>query len=103
MYRIEIGIISPARMNNWYSDDDNPYDVIEGKAMYSRSCNIYGITDCQKCLREEVQIDWGSWAFKADRKELEKLFKTLHWGFGLLDKRLEDYKEYAVVFIEEAW
>ena len=71
--------------------------------MYNRNCDIYGITRCQECLRDEVQIDWGSWAFKANRKELEELFKALHWGFGLLDKRLEDCKDYAVVFVEEAW
>lgn len=57
--------------------------------------------DCQKYLRDKIQIDWGSWAFKADRKELEDLFKRRNWGFGLLEKRLENGKDYAVVFIEE--
>lgn len=103
MYRIEIGKISKAREQNWHLNDENPYEVIEGKAMYSRSCDIYGINDCQKCLRDEVQIDWGSWAFKANREELEALFKTLQWGFGLLNKRLVDGEDYAVVFIEETW
>lgn len=101
MYSISIGKISRAREKNWYLDDENPYEVIEGKAMYSSSCDIYGIMDCQECLRDKAQIDWGSWAFRADRKELEELFKRRHWGFELLNKRLEDGKDYAVVFIEE--
>ena len=101
MYRISIGEISKDRVKNWNLGDDNPYAVIKGKAMYSKTCDIYGIMDCQKYLRDKIQIDWGSWAFKADRKELEDLFKRRNWGFGLLDKRLENGKDYAVVFIEE--
>ena len=60
MYGIRIGEISEARMRKWRLDDDNPFDVIEGKPILEGVCTIDGVLYCQECLREEVDVDWSS-------------------------------------------
>lgn len=99
MYTIRIGEISEERKKNWHLDDDNPYAVIGGKPICEDSCTIDGVLYCQECLRDEVQIDWGSWAYKGNASEIKALFRKLRW----VDNPLEDGKDYAVVFIEEVW
>ena len=101
MYGIKIGEISEARMRNWRLDDDNPFDVIEGKPILEGVCTIDGVLYCQECLREEVDVDWGSSAFKGNASEIEALLQKLKWQYETLD--LEDGKDYAIVFIEECW
>lgn len=38
MYEIMIGEISKARKRNWHLNDENPYDVIEGKS--TKLCTV---------------------------------------------------------------
>ena len=56
-----------------------------------------GIWKCQECLRDEVAVDWGSYAFRGNASEIGVLFRKLKWG----SVPLEEGKDYAVVFIEE--
>ena len=99
MYRIHVGRISEARKRNWYMKDDNPYAVTEGKLINEGSCTIDGIHACMKHLRDEVQIDWGSWAYKGNRQEIKALYRDLRWRCEVPDDIIPD-EDYAFVFIE---
>ena len=102
MYKLYIGNISPQRLENWFLKDDNPYGVWEGRELVCATCCFGAMGIASGLLREQVEEDWGSTAWKANRAELTELFRQC----GLETKQLaplEPGKDYAVVFLETVW
>ena len=101
MYKIVVGDISKSRLLDWFQKDENPYAVWEGPLLVSAVCNVASWRTADEFLRDHIDVDWGSVAWRADKQELTKLFSTCRWDVSKLQV-LEDKKDYAVVFIESA-
>ena len=101
MYKIIVGHISPARILDWFQKDENPYAVWKGEVLVSEVCNVASWRTADGFLRDRVDVDWGSVAWKANKQELTRLFHTCRWDASGLQS-LDDEKDYAVVFIESA-
>ncbi len=101
VYRILYGEISQSRKEKWDNGEENPYDVLQWSKEISARDWMEFLASGKKYLREEIQIDWGSFAWKATKNELLNLCKvpgiTVR-GVNKLDSEIE----YGVVFIEES-
>ena len=102
MYKIIVGNISDARRANWFSKDENPYAVWKGKALVEESCIGSVWVTADEILRDRVDIDWGSIAWKANKDELLRFFHAIKSNTTKLIK-LDSATDYAVVFIENVW
>lgn len=60
MYKIVVGQISPARVQNWALSDPNPYSVWEGKPVAAVNCRISTLSSADYCLRSRIDVDWGT-------------------------------------------
>lgn len=101
MYRIYYGELSEARKEKWDNEEDNPYAVLTWTKKISSNDWIGFLANARKYLREEIQIDWGSFAWKATGNELMNLNNVR--GICVEGvKKLDSYGEYGVVFIEES-
>lgn len=100
MYTIYYGELSESRKETWDTGEDNPYQVLQDTRKISANDWMGFLGVARKHLREEIQIDWGSFAWKATKNELINLCKVP--GISARGvKSLEADKEYGVVFIEE--
>lgn len=101
MYKIVVGNISSARILDWFQKDENPYAVWEGETLVLQVCNVASWRTADEFLRDHVDVDWGSVAWRANKQELARLFVACRWDTSKL-QALENEKDYAVVFIESA-
>ena len=63
---------------------------------------FYGTITADEMLRDHVDVDWGSIAWRANKAELLRFFEVCKLNVSSL-KQLEPAKDYAVVFIEAVW
>lgn len=99
MYKLMIGEICEKRLNDWRSNDPDAAAILKN-IMFETDCSMGTLPIAGKNFHDEVQIDWGSFAWKAFRSELKKFFKRK----GLPEAELapfDEYKEYGVVYIDE--
>lgn len=97
--KIYYGDISEARQKQWNSGDDNPYEVL-GDNMSSISCDWMEFFDFARShFSEEIQVDWGSFAYKCSGKELLKLENSCCASVEN-SREIDPEKEYGVVYIE---
>ena len=102
MYKIIVGEIAEKRRENWFCADENPYGVWDGKALVETNCYIGTWTVADGLLRDRVDVDWGSNAWKGEKAELIRFFEAAGLN-GLLLDALTPEKDYAVVFLETVW
>ena len=102
MYKMIVGEISRARKQQWDLKNDNPYSVWEGHALAAETCRISALSSADYCLRDRVEVDWGSIAWKGNPKEIRRLFEVERLNDAGL-RHLEQGKDYAVVFLELCW
>ena len=102
MYKLYVGNLSAKRQENWFCLDDDPYSVWEGDALICQICTIGTPACAGRILRDQIEVDWGSTAWKATKAELTQLFEECKLDRTLL-KVLEKDKDYAVVFLETVW
>lgn len=99
MYKMIVGEIGSMRKDRWDIKSDNPYSVWDGKPFAAESCRISALSSADYCLRERVDVDWGSVAWKGNAKEIQRLFEAERLDVsGLRD--LKPGKDYAVLFLE---
>ena len=101
MYKIVVGRISSSRILNWFQKNENPYGVWEGTTLVWQVCNVATWRTADEFLRDHVDVDWGSVAWRANKQEITRFFETCHWNLTQLEI-LEPDVDYAVVFIESA-
>ena len=101
MYKMIVGEISRPRREKWDLKSDNPYSVWDGKAYAAENCRISALSSADYCLRNRLDVDWGSVAWKGNAKEIEKLFEAERLNDTGLHS-LEEGKDYAVLFLEIA-
>lgn len=101
MYKMIVGEIGSMRKDRWDVKNDNPYSVWDGKPFAAEECRISALSSADYCLRNRVDVDWGSVAWKGNDKEIRRLFEAERLNArGLKD--LKPGKDYAVLFLELA-
>ena len=101
MYKMIVGEISRRRKDRWDIPCDNPYDIWDGKAYAAETCRISALSSADFCLKDRMDVDWGSVAWKGSAGEIRRVFAAER----LNDKglaALEEGKDYAVLFLESA-
>ena len=101
MYKMIVGEIGSMRRNKWDIKNDNPYSVWDGKPFAAENCRISALSSADYCLRNRVDVDWGSVAWKGNAKEICRLFEAERLDASGL-KDLKPGKDYAVLFLELA-
>lgn len=99
MYKMIVGEISRMRRDKWDIKSDNPYSVWDGKAFAAENCRISALSSADYCLRDRVDVDWGSVAWKGNAREISRLFEAERLNASGL-QNLEQGKDYAVLFLE---
>ena len=102
MYKLIVGNISSERQIDWFRKDETPYAVWEGTAIAEETCIGSTWVTADEMLRDHVDVDWGSIAWRANKAELIRFFEVCELNISSL-KQLEPAKDYAVVFIETVW
>ena len=102
MYKLIVGNISSERQIDWFRKDENPYAVWEGTTIAEETCIGSTWVTADEMLRDHVDVDWGSIAWRANKAELIRFFEVCELNISSL-KQLEPAKDYAVVFIEAVW
>lgn len=98
MYKLKIGEISRERNKDWFISSVAADEVLE-PVLIEKDCTMAALPLAAKTFRDEVQLDWGTFAWKAVKSELKKFFRKK----GLSEQELEafdEYKEYGVVYID---
>ena len=101
MYKMIVGEISRPRREKWDLKSDNPYSVWDGKAYAAENCRISALSSADYCLRNRLDVDWGSVAWKGTATEIRRLFEAERLNDTGLNS-LEEGKDYAVLFLEIA-
>lgn len=101
MYKMIVGEISRPRREKWDLKSDNPYSVWDGKAYAAENCRISALSSADYCLRNRLDVDWGSVAWKGTATEIRRLFEAERLNDTGLHS-LEEGKDYAVLFLEIA-
>ena len=99
MYKMIVGEIGSMRKEKWDLPNDNPYAVWDGKPFAAETCRISALSSADYCLRNRVDVDWGSVAWKGNAKEIGRLFEAERLNASGLEK-LHPEKDYAVLFLE---
>ena len=98
MYKMIVGEIGSTRKEKWDIQNNNPYAVWDGKPFASEVCRISALSSADFCLRNRVDVDWGSVAWKGNAKEIGRLFEAERLDASGL-KDLKPEKDYAVLFL----
>ena len=98
MYKMIVGEIGSTRKEKWDIQNNNPYAVWDGKPYAAEKCRISALSSADYCLRNRVDVDWGSVAWKGNAKEIRRLFEAERLDDSGL-KGLTPGKEYAVLFL----
>ena len=101
MSKMIVGEISRPRREKWDLKSDNPYSVWDGKAYAAENCRISALSSADYCLRNRLDVDWGSVAWKGTATEIRRLFEAERLNDTGLHS-LEEGKDYAVLFLEIA-
>ena len=76
MYKLIVGNISSERQVDWFRKDENPYAVWEGKSIVEEICIGSTWVTADEMLRDHVDVDWGSIAWRANKAELLRFFEV---------------------------
>ena len=101
MYKMIVGEIGSMRRDKWDVKNNNPYSVWDGKPFAAENCRISALSSADYCLRNRVDVDWGSVAWKGNAKEIRRLFEAERLDASGLED-LKPGKDYAVLFLELA-
>lgn len=106
------GELSEERKANWNYEDSNPYKALEEPIFLEAKAHAL-LYEGSKYFSEQIQIDWGSFAWKCTPEEVYKFLNdsrtNLSWLISQEDAMLEQVKayidergntDYGIVFIE---
>ena len=99
-FEVYYGEISDARKLNWDNGEENPYDVLKHNYTIKPAQNWMEFLHwAEKNLSDEIQIDWGSYAWKCKGKVIKRI-RYISYGYIKDLENVVDDQEYGVVFIE---
>lgn len=99
MYEIVIGELSEDKRKQWDSSDSDVSEILD-RSLFKADCSIGTLPIAAKSFHDELQIDWGSFAWKAFRSEIGRFFRRKGIPEQEL-KKFDPYKEYGVVYIDK--
>lgn len=100
MSSIFYGEIKEERLKNWTANG-NPYDILTENNRIYRLGGWDFLEVSQKLFTGEVQVDWGSFAYKCTKEQLRKLMQKTHCEIEKFEQ-LDSDQIYGIVFIEES-
>ena len=100
VFYVWYGEISDERKENWDSRSDNPFKVLKWHKSISGLDWYQFLGFARTYFKDEIQIDWGSFAWKGDAGSIKKLVKSCNCAEIADSSCLEDGVEYGIVFIE---
>ena len=96
-----VGELSDERKMNWNCKNNDPYTVLKKRNPMIRGAHsLLSVGD--KYFRERIQVDWGSFAWKCNKEELERFMKENDVTFKK-QPELDDRKEYGILFIDSGF
>lgn len=100
VYSTFYGEISDERKQEWDCKSDNPYAVLKNNMKIDCNDWIAFIHNADELFTDKIQIDWGSYAWKADKKSILQFVNKIK---GKIEEQdfMNDSGVYGVVFIEE--
>ena len=101
MYKMIVGEIGSMRREKWNIRNDNPYSVWDGRPFAAEECRISALSSADYCLRNRVDVDWGSVAWKGNAEEIRRVFRAERLNDSGL-AALKEGRDYAVLFLELA-
>ena len=98
MSSILYGEIKVNQLRSW-SENKNPYDILIENNRIEKLGGWEFLEIANKLFSDEVQVDWGSFAYKCTKNQL-KILKD-QTGCEINMETLKIGKIYGIVFIEE--
>ena len=96
VFRVYYGEISESRKENWDNGEKNPYDVLVSNKKISGYDWMSFLTIARKCLKDEIQIDWGSFAWKGNEANKEYTLPELAEAAGIQVQTAQHLKQRAM-------
>ena len=100
MSSIFYGEIKEDKLKTW-SENRNPYDILVENNRVERLGGWDFLFIAKDLFTDEVQVDWGSFAYKCTRKQLQKSVSEMKCEIPKIQE-LDPDKVYGIVFIEES-
>ena len=98
MSSIFYGEIKENQLRSW-PENKNPYDILVENNRIEKLGGWEFLEIANKLFLDEVQVDWGSFAYKCTKNQLKKLKDQTGCEINL--ETLKIGKIYGIVFIEE--
>ena len=99
MSSVFYGEIKEDKFQTWFENRD-PYDILVENSRVERLGGWDFLFIAKELFKDEVQVDWGSFAYKCTRKQLQKLIGATKCVIPKIQE-LDPDKVYGIVFIEE--
>lgn len=99
MSTIYYGIIREDKKISWNQNRD-PYKILEHNIEINRLGGWKFLDLSKKLFYGEVQVDWGSFAYKCRKQQLVELSRITNCEIPYLNE-LKEQQEYGIIFIEE--
>ena len=100
MSSIFYGEIKEDKLQTWFEKRDL-YDILGENNRVERLGGGDFLFIAKELFTNQVQVDWGSFAYKCTRKQLKKLIEEKQCVIPKM-KQLDPNKTYGIVFIEES-
>ena len=96
-YYLYAGVIKQQSLETW-SDNQDPFEILENRKAITNIDWITFLSDASKLFSEKVQLDWGSYAYKANKDQLRHLVERYNAKIPGLEALPDE--NLGVVFIE---
>lgn len=96
---IYYGEIKKEKLESW-NTNNNPYEILEENNRVYKLCGWKFLDLANKLFTDEKQVDWGSFAYKCTKEQLQELIVQTKCSIEKIEE-LESGKIYGIVFVEE--
>lgn len=96
---IYYGEIRAEKLASW-NENKNPYEILEENNRVYKLGGWKFLDVANQLFTDEKQVDWGSFAYKCTKEQLQELIAQTKCSIDKMDE-LESGKTYGIVFVEE--
>lgn len=96
-YQIKVGVIKLDKLETWKENKD-PFDILDNCKEIERIDWITFLNVSKELFSDEVQVDWGGFAYKATKNQLKQLIEKYKAEINGLEDLPDE--NLGVVFIE---
>lgn len=96
-YQIKVGVIKLDKLETWKENKD-PFDILDNCKEIERIDWITFLNVSKELFSDEVQVDWGGFAYKATKNQLKQLIEKYKAEINCLEDLPDE--NLGVVFIE---